>query len=523
MRTASAKKLSKNSMKLKIFSVQLLALAVCAAGIFTFTSSADAAQVRSRQEQYRPQIHFTPKKFWMNDPNGMVWDNGEYHLFYQHNPNDSHWGPMHWGHAVSPDLIHWYDRPIALYPDSLGTIFSGSAVIDHKNTAGFGKDAMIAIFTQHGEKEVQSIAYSTDHGLTFTKYEGNPVIQNPGKPDFRDPKVSWHEKSGKWVLVLAAGDVIQFYNSPDLKTWELTSEFGKGIGSHTGVWECPDLFSLPLGKKEKWVLLVSNGGNPGMGCAVQYFVGDFDGKTFKADPAPYPMWIDYGRDVYAGVTWSNLPQEKRRLFLAWMCNPAYAGNVPTEVWRSADTLPRDLKLIPHKDGYAVLSSSPAKEFFKYAGREIGKFSGKITDTQKIALINQKYNLQSDPWMAELALKLPANGLCDLILSNAKGEQCVFTIDKAAGKIRMDRSKSGKIDMPGDYAKVNESPLYTEKDEILLSLWVDHSSVELFVENGIAPQTTVVFPENIFNTITIRTQNGPCQAKLKAKTLDSIWK
>jgi fructan beta-fructosidase len=251
------------------------------------------------QEPHRPQFHFTPPAMWMNDPNGMVYYQGEYHLFYQHYPDSTVWGPMHWGHAVSRDIVHWEHLPIALFPDTLGMIFSGSAVIDTQNTSGFGTQEnppMVAIFTYHhmeGERagrddfQTQGIAFSLDKGRSWTKYEGNPVLANSGIKDFRDPKVMWHEEAGKWIMSLAVYDHIRFYSSANLKDWQLESSFGEGVGAHGGVWECPDLFKLPVNEtnEEKWVLLVSiNPGGPNGGSATQYFIGDFDGRQFRLDP-----------------------------------------------------------------------------------------------------------------------------------------------------------------------------------------------------------------------------------------------
>ena len=317
----------------------------------------DSTQMKTG-EQYRPAFHFTPKEKWMNDPNGMVYYQGEYHLFYQYYPDDNVWGPMHWGHAVSKDMIHWEHLPIALYPDKLGYIFSGSCVIDWNNTTGFGSKEnppMVAIFTYHdpeGEKnktidfQTQGIAYSLDKGRTWTKYEGNPVIPNPGIKDFRDPKVIWHQDTQKWVMSLAVKDHISFYSSKDLKSWKLESDFGEKAGAHGGVWECPDLFPLKdQNGNEKWVLLVSiNPNGPQGGSATQYFVGDFDGKTFTPNHDKI-KWIDYGADNYAGVTFSDIPAEDgRRLFIGWMSNWQYAQVVPTYTWRSAMTIPRELTL-----------------------------------------------------------------------------------------------------------------------------------------------------------------------------------
>jgi fructan beta-fructosidase len=316
-------------------------------------------------ELHRPQIHFSPKEKWMNDPNGMLFFNNHYHLFYQYYPDSTVWGPMHWGHATSKDLVHWEHQRIALYPDCLGYIFSGSAVADINNTSGFGQDGkvpLVAIFTHHdpkGEREgridyqYQSIAYSLDEGKTWTKYAHNPVLKNPGIKDFRDPKVMWYDEGKKWIMTLATLDRITFYSSKDLKNWTKESEFGKEVGAHGGVWECPDLFTLNYQGKNIWVLLVSiNPGGPNGGSATQYFTGEFNGKTFtpfKTDTS----WIDYGPDNYAGVTWTNTGE--RKIFLGWISNWMYATAVPTEKWRSAMTVPRDLSIQKTEDKYLLVS------------------------------------------------------------------------------------------------------------------------------------------------------------------------
>ncbi|WP_316934346.1 glycoside hydrolase family 32 protein [Hymenobacter sp. AT01-02] len=330
------------------------------------------APVPPATPQYRPAYHFTPSAHWMNDPNGMVYLNGTYHLFFQHYPEGMTWGPMHWGHATSKDLVSWKEEAIALFPDKLGMIFSGSAVVDENNTAGFGKNALVAIFTHHNADEekkktnkhqYQSLAYSLDEGKTWKKYEGNPVLPNPGIQDFRDPKVSWNVVAKQWVMTLATKDRITFYGSPNLKSWTKLSEFGEKLGAHGGVWECPDLFPLVLNGKTHWVLLVSiNPGGPNGGSATQYFVGQFDGKTFTPTTTTQ-KWVDWGKDNYAGVTWNNTGA--RKLFLGWMSNWEYANEVPTSPWRSAMTTPRDLAL--RQVGPEIyLTSEPAKEVSKLA-------------------------------------------------------------------------------------------------------------------------------------------------------------
>ena len=314
-------------------------------------------QTPAASEPFRPQYHFSPPANWMNDPNGLVYLDGEYHLFYQYNPDATVWGPMHWGHAVSHDLVNWQHLPVALAPDALGNIFSGSAVVDKNNTAGFGANAMVAIFTheQNGAQR-QSLAYSMDKGRTWIKYSGNPVLKAPNNlKDFRDPKVFWYERgsSGHWIMLVAAMNKILFYTSPDLKTWTPSGEFGPGYGSTYGVWECPELQELPLdgGPQTRWMLSVGVGsGAPANGSGVQYFIGDFDGQKFTTPAPPATvLWVDYGADFYAAQAWNDAP-DSRKVWLGWMNNWAYAQNTPTSSFRGSFSLPRQLTLVTTLQG-----------------------------------------------------------------------------------------------------------------------------------------------------------------------------
>jgi fructan beta-fructosidase len=358
-------------------------------------------------EDYRPQFHFTPEEKWMNDPNGLVYNNGVYHLFYQYHPDSTVWGPMHWGHAVSEDMMKWHHKPVALFPDEHGFIFSGSAVIDQNNTAGFGTDdnpAMVAIFTYHnmaGEQagtkdfQTQGIAYSLDNGDSWTKYEGNPVVENTGIKDFRDPKVFWNEQEKNWTMLLVAGDHLQIWSSPNLKTWKKVSEFGKDTGAHGGVWECPDLFPLKIeGSDEvKWVLLISiNPGAPNGGSGTQYFIGDFDGKTFTTDQTEN-RWIDLGRDNYAGVTYNEAPNNER-IFIGWMSNWDYAGDTPTEKWRSAMTVPRELTLRKVGDDVSLFNY-PVTAFEKYVALAYPESELQIQPDRKSLMVHYFKATQGD--------------------------------------------------------------------------------------------------------------------------------
>jgi fructan beta-fructosidase len=450
-------------------------------------------------EQYRPVYHFTPAKGWMNDPNGLVYVDGEYHLFFQYNPDSTVWGPMHWGHAVSKDLVTWEELPIALFPDSLGTIFSGSAVYDAENSSELGtkeNPPIVAIFTYHnavGEKEgaidfqTQGLAYSVDKGKTWSKYAANPVLLNPGIRDFRDPKVTQITKEdGKkvWLMTLAAKDRIQFYESPNLKVWTLLSEFGQGIGAHGGVWECPELLSMkaPDGS-QKWVLLVSmNPGGPQKGSATQYFIGDFKQGVFTPDDTMI-RWLDYGPDNYAGVTWANLPKEQNRtLWIGWMSNWDYAQVVPTKTWRSATTLPRELNLFD-VDGTLLLQSAPAKELGGLKGTSYS-VSGKESLLPSAAV--------------EIRAEVSEDDIFSLLLSNELGEEVV--INKEMGLVTVDRRKAGNSNFNRDFAAAHSAPMSWKAES--LRIFLDASSIELFVNDGELVLTSLLFPTSPWKKVTV---------------------
>ncbi|RCH56884.1 glycoside hydrolase family 32 protein [Mucilaginibacter hurinus] len=454
-------------------------------------------------EPHRPQFHFTPKAHWMNDPNGMVFLNGTYHLFFQHNPGGTTWGPMHWGHATSKDMMHWEEQPIALYPDSLGTIFSGSAVVDKNNTAGFGKNALVAIYTCHnkaiedaktGLHQYQGIAYSTDEGKTWTKYEKNPVLPNPGIWDFRDPKVRWYEAEKKWVMTLATKDRITFYSSPNLKQWTKESEFGEKLGAHGGVWECPDLFPLDYNGQKKWVLLVSiNPGGPNGGSATQYFVGHFDGKTFIPDN-PVTRWVDYGTDNYAGVTFSNLGD--RQVFMGWMSNWQYAERVPTQNWRSANTLPRELGLAKSGNDF-ILTSTPVKE--------MATIINKASVLQNIT-VNTSYDISDkiQAYNGKYVVDLEVDGQKDIALhlTNAKGDLLVIGYEKAGNAFYIDRTKAGEVNFEPGFAKKMTAPRNAQGN-INLKIIIDAASAEVFADSGRTVLTAIFFPQEPLNLLHIK--------------------
>lgn len=447
-------------------------------------------------EQYRPAYHFSPKYGWMNDPNGLVYYNGKYHLFYQYNPYSSVWGNMHWGHAVSNDLRRWEHQPVALAPDALGAIFSGSVVIDHNNTAGFGKNAMVAIYTSAGDAQTQSIAYSTDEGQTFTTYTGNPVLSNPAIVDFRDPKVFWHEATQKWIMSLATSQTITFYGSKNLKEWDKLSEFGDNIGAHGGVWECPDMFPLTYNGQTKWVLLVSiNPGGPNGGSATQYFIGHFDGKTFSADKSPYPLWIDYGRDNYAGVTWSNTP-DNRRVFIGWMSNWDYANQTPTLNFKSANTLPRELRLV-HNGKQLVLSNPPVKEILdlRYEQKKLEN-----VQTEGIHTINRLLNKNDGAYELEMVITTKESKNFSFKLENRMKEEIKYSFNLETEELSIDRSNSGVTNFSNNFAQgLIKSPL-NKKGSYKIRLFIDNASSELFVNDGELVATNIIFPSEPYNTL-----------------------
>jgi fructan beta-fructosidase len=432
---------------------------------------------------------------------------------------------MHWGHASSKDMIRWEHHPIALYPDSLGYIFSGSAVADVANTSGFGRAGVIplvAIFTHHdpkGEKagsstyQNQSIAYSLDDGKTWTKYTGNPVVKNPGIRDFRDPKVSWHEGTKRWVMTLATLDRITFYSSPNLRDWTKESEFGKDVGAHGGVWECPDLFPLEHNGEQVWVLLVSiNPGGPNGGSATQYFTGRFDGKTFTPFQTD-TRWLDYGPDNYAGVTWSGTA--KRTLFLGWMSNWLYAYRVPTETWRSAMTVPRELS-VEKVGGRYFVRSLPVTELSALAKQttllhNVNAMNFDLTETA---------GAQAGP--ATIRLRADGRENFTITLSNRLGQKLVVGYDKAANQYFIDRTAAGKVSFEKSFAARHTAPHISSRENLDLTLVLDNSSVEVFADEGLSVMTAIFFPDQLLSTITIQSTKKFQFKTLEYTPLESIY-
>jgi fructan beta-fructosidase len=508
------------TIELKIFSLVFLIL-------FIISCKSDNKQLQYR-EQHRPQFHFSPPAKWMNDPNGMVFYDGSYHLFYQYYPDSTVWGPMHWGHAVSKDLVHWKNLPVAIYPDSLGYIFSGSAVIDWKNTSGLQKGEnppIVAIFTHHSEQRIksgrndfqnQSIAYSNDKGNSFVKYQHNPVISNQGDKDFRDPKVIWNEDLQKWVMVLAVGQKVKFYSSSNLLKWEYLSEFGSGDGAHGGVWECPDLFPLKAGNLEKWILLVSiNPGAPNNGSGTQYFIGDFDGKKFINDNAPETrLWLDYGPDNYAGVTWSDIPADDgRRIFIGWMSNWIYANIVPTVKWRSAMTIPRTLELRNSKNGLRLFSI-PVEELKKLRKNE-QQVNVNIDTIKMISGLNE---VIINTNLAESTAEE-----FGFVFSNSLNEKLIVCYNVRSSQFYIDRTNSGKTDFSQFFPVKHFAPRIAVDSILKMHLYIDYSSLELFADDGIISMTETFFPNKNFDRVSFFRKNGKIKdQKYTIFELNPIW-
>jgi len=526
-----------------VFGLICLWLAACAVPVPNLDQPDSPA---GYSEPHRPQLHFSPPANWMNDPNGMVYFAGEYHLFYQYYPDDKVWGPMHWGHAVSRDLLHWDNLPIAMYPDKNGYIFSGSAVVDWNNTSGFGsanEPPLVAIFTYHdpergkletNDHETQGLAYSTDHGRTWTMFAGNPVLPNTAKNrDFRDPNVFWHEDSSQWVMVLSVFDHVEFWGSTNLLEWHLLSSFGQEWGAHGGTWECPDLFPLNVAGTDetRWVLILNlNPGGPQGGSGTQYFVGDFDGTRFRLDDsfaatltAEEGVWLDWGADNYAGVTWSDVPgSDGRRIFIGWMSNWDYAQQVPTDPWRSAMTLPRSLELVETPSGYRLFSL-PVRELAALRSQS-SKLPGMPVTGE-----NDLTGIIGFPFSpGELTVRFDLSGqqgvLLGIELSNELGERYRIGFDGATNRFFSDRTLAGHHDWSEKFAdRVHWSPRQAQSDILEMQLFFDAASVELFADGGATVVTEIFFPTEPFDRIKVFSEGGVVTfLGGEAYSLESIW-
>lgn len=474
-------------------------------------SLADSFDTTNR-EKYRPAYHHTPLYGWMNDPNGMFYKDGEWHLYYQWNPYGSKWQNMTWGHSSSKDLMNWEHHPAAIEPNGLGSVFSGSSVVDKDNTAGFGKDAVVSLYTSADVSQVQSLAHSSDNGMTFEIYPGNPIITL--ESEARDPNMFWDAANNRWVLSLAHAldHEMLIFTSPDLREWTLQSAFGKGEGCQDGVWECPDLFPLKVdgSDQEKWVLVCNiNPGGPFGGSATQYFVGDFDGTTFKADTDAQgkipTKWMDFGKDHYATVSFSGAP-DGRRTLIGWMSNWQYAGEVPTLQFRSANTLPRDASLFTAPDGQIYLASAPSPEVDRLRDKAVRKVS-----SISAGATARSYSI---PPLCEIDLEINPRkaATVDITLSNGNGEKVGMTYDVKAATLSFDRRQSGITDFSQDFPAVTAAPVFTADNRLSLRIFIDRSSVEVFEKDGRLAMTNLVFPTSPYDRLSISASKGKAEIR-----------
>lgn len=474
---------------------------------FTVSNTFDV----TNREKYRPLYHHTPLYGWMNDPNGMVYKDGVWHLCYQWNPFGSKWQNLSWGRSTSRDLIHWEHQGAVLEPDGLGMIFSGSSAIDSTNSAGFGANSIVAMYTSAAASQIQSLAYSTDGGNTFTTYPANPVLTL--ESEARDPNIFWNNESKQWTLVLANAleKEMLIFTSPNMKQWTLQSSFGKGIGAQDGVWECPDLFQLNVSNtgEKKWVLLcnINPGGIQG-GSATQYFVGEFDGKTFKADTDANgnipTKWMDYGKDHYATVSWSDAP-DKRRTVIGWMGNWQYAAEIPTMQFRSANTLPRDLSLFRYSDGQYYLASAPSPEMLNLRDQSINK-STRFSVGKKVKTLSLP---TKNDGICEIVMDLDTrrSSKVTMTLTNKQQEKVIMTYDAQNAQLSFDRTQSGLVNFSQDFPSVTVNPTYSENGKVSLRIFIDRSSIEVFEKEGRFVQTNLVFPTSPYTTLSLQSNGG----------------
>ena len=472
-------------------------------------------------EPFRPQFHFSPAKNWTNDPNGLVFYQGEYHLFYQYNPFGDTWGHMSWGHAVSADLVHWKHLPVALAEENGEMIFSGSAVVDWHNSSGLSRNpdprdpsCMIAIYTGNSDHQSQSIAFSNDRGRTWTKYKGNPVI-DLGLRDFRDPKVFRHEETHRWIMVVAlpADHKIRFFGSSDLKRWTALSDFGPA-GATSGAWECPDLFPLPVdGGQTRWVLSVNiNPGGIAGGSGNQYFVGQFDGTRFTNDnPASQTLWADYGKDFYASQSYSDIPsQDGRRIWLGWFSNWQYANKEPTHPWRCGQSIPRVLRL--KRIGNSIrLAQEPVAELASLRGEHLHIGPADVHEANL-----RLHGFQSDTY--ELSTEIETSGEAGFKLRKGTSEETLAGYNAKRAEVFIDRTRSGLVDFSADFPGRHAGPAVSAAHRIKLHIFVDRSSVELFANDGETVISDRVFPSPASNGLEVYALGGSA----RVISLD-LWK
>jgi len=491
-------------------------LAIIASALSSFA----IAQSGLYNENYRPQFHFSPAKNWLNDPNGLIYQDGVYHLFYQYNPLGTKWGHMSWGHSITKDLIHWKELPVALNEINDTMIFSGSAVIDKNNSAGFAKNAndaaLVAIYTAHQEnrKQAQHLAFSNDKGNTWTHYDKNPVLDQ-NKKDFRDPQVFWYEKDKKWIMALAEPYLhqISFFASTNLKNWEYQSAFGPA-GDTTGIWECPSLFLAPVvgqPDQKRWVLLVSQNSS------MQYFTGDFDGKKFNSDePATTLKRPDYGPDYYAAITYNNLPANAKPTSIGWLNSWNYANEIPTSTWRGAMSLPRELAL--KKDGNSwrlVQSPVPAIKNIRGKGGSVQPLS--FEGRKDLSLTGQQFEIVFE-------LDLSSTSDAGLVVGKGSVNETLIGYDKMKKTLYIDRSRSGDISFTKDFGKRYEAPLSLTDNRIKLQVFFDNSIIEVFANDGELVMTAQIFPSKTDNKVQLYSNGGMAKVSaIEYWIIGSIWK
>jgi fructan beta-fructosidase len=492
-----------------------------------------SGQEFSYDQPWRPQYHFTPPKNFMNDPNGTVFYKGEYHLFYQYNPEGNVWGHMSWGHAVSRDMVHWQNLPVALHEESgQYMVYSGSAVVDWDNTSGLCKNVdpkdrscLVAIYTAaHKDRQKQHIAFSNDRGRTWTNYSANPVADLDA-PDFRDPNVFWYEPQHKWVMVAVLADerTLVILDSPDLKRWTRRSTFGPA-GDTAGQWECPDLIELPVEgtNEKKWVLIINrNPGAPAGGTRVRYLIGKFDGATFTSEvPDSPPLWADWGKDFYATNTWNDMPaSDGRRVWIGWFSNWQYANTEPTVLWRGADSIPRTLMLRRYADGLRLVQR-PIRELETLRHERLRiKNTGVAEANRKI----RQAGFRGEVYEFEAELQADKTGEIGFRLRKGKDVETLVGFNAAHGEAFVDRTHSGEVSFSKDFPG-RHTALLEMSPRVKLHVFVDRTSVEVFANEGERVLSERIYPPPGSDGIELYADSGTGKIiSLTIWEMDSVWK
>lgn len=522
---------------MKLFSLLGPGLLAIACSTLTETETAQLPEdtVAASREPYRLAYHFSPEKNWMHDPNGLVYHQGTYHLFYQYNPEGTTWGNMSWGHATTKDLVHWKRQPLAIPMDDSLMIFSGSAVVDKRNTSGLFEDGdttgMVAIYTAHlPNLQTQALAYSSDDGHTWTHYKNNPVLDE-GMKDFRDPKVFWYEPQQAWIMVLAIPkeQKVRFYQSPDLREWTRLSEFGPQ-GFVDGIWECPDLFELPVenGHRTHWVLVVSYNTQDG-GSSMQYFVGNFDGTRFtNTNTNDLVLSVDEGKDYYAAVTWNNVPDD-RRLMTGWFNNWQYGEKIPTTGWRSAQSLVRSLHLRQFPEGVRLVQR-PVVEQQTLRGTPQRFENVHISEGDDFLSLEDVHGQQLEI-VAEFVfqpIKTPTEAqklASEFGIKVFEGErqETVIGYDVASQSLFVDRTHSGDTTFSEHFAARTIGLMPIDNGMVRMHVFVDHSSVEVFGNEGYVTMSNRIFPDQQKDGVEVYAVGGTVTLRsLTIWPIKSIW-